>query len=302
MALAIETVGLHKTYHGDVQALIDLDMTVEMGEVYGLLGPNGAGKTTLIRILLDLIAPSAGHALLLGLDARTTGAAARTHVGYLPGDARLAPRLTGRQQLESFARMSGGLSGARIEPLAERFSALLDRPIRELSRGNRQKIALIQAFMHDPQLVLLDEPTSGLDPLVQEEFRRLVRETAGNGRTVFLSSHSLDEVQHVAHRVGIIRAGRLAAVESVEGLLARSVRHVVVTFTAPVDPAAFAQLDSVQGVHADGRVLRCSVRGSMDALLKELARHDVLDFTSTPADLEEIFLGFYRASGGTPDV
>lgn len=302
MEWAIETLGLGKTYRGDVQALVDLDMTVELGEVYGLLGPNGAGKTTLIRILLDLIAPSSGHAKLLDRDTRSAGAAARMHVGYLPGDARLAPRLTGRQQLESFARMSGGLASAEIEPLAERFSAVLDRPIRELSRGNRQKIALIQAFMHSPQLVLLDEPTSGLDPLIQEEFRQVVRETAGDGRTVFLSSHSLDEVQHVAHRVGIIRAGRLAAVESVETLVARSVRHVVATFQAAVDPAVFTQLDSVGDVRADGRVLRCSVRGSMDALLKELARHDVLDLTSTPADLEEIFLSFYRTSGGPADA
>ena len=302
MALAIETVGLCKTYRGDVRALIDLDMSVEMGEVYGLLGPNGAGKTTLIRILLDLIAPSLGRASLLGRDTHSTGVAARTGIGYLPGDPRLAPRLTGRRQLESFARMSGGVAGAEIDVLAERFSADLERPIRELSRGNRQKIALIQAFMHTPQLVLLDEPTSGLDPLIQEEFRRVVRETAGAGRTVFLSSHSLDEVQHVAHRVGIIRAGRLAAVESVEGLVAHSVRHVVATFTAPVDPAVFARINSVQEVHADGRVLRISVRGSMDALLKELARHDVLDLTSAPADLEEIFLGFYRTNSGEHDA
>ena len=170
--------------------------------------------------------------------------------------------------------------------------------MRDLSKGNRQKIGLIQAFMHRPSLAVLDEPTSGLDPLVQETFRSLVRETADDGRTVFLSSHSLDEVQHVAGRVGIIRAGRLVAVESVETLLARSVRHMRLTFGAAVDAAEFAGLPGVQSAEGDGATVRLSVRGSADAVVKHAARHEVLDVVSEPADLEEIFLSYYQEGGG----
>jgi beta-exotoxin I transport system ATP-binding protein len=290
---AIETTGLSKTYRGGVAALVDLDMSVDAGEVFGLLGPNGAGKSTLIRVLLDLIRPTAGRASLLGIDTRG-GPGARSRVGYVPGDPRLPSRRTGREYLTSLGRMQGP---AAFVDLAERFEAPLDRPLRDLSRGNRQKIALIQAFMHEPELVLLDEPTSGLDPLMQEQFRRLVRERAAAGQTVFLSSHSLDEVQHLADRVAIIRAGRLATVETVERLVARSVRHVVARFASPVDAAEFTTLPSVHDVIADGRVVRMRVRGSMDALIKAVSAHELVDLTSAPADLEEIFLEFYRKDG-----
>ena len=298
---AIEASGLSKTYRGGVEALAELEMRVEHGEVFGLLGPNGAGKSTLIRVMLDLIRPTAGRATLLGVDSRA-GAAARARIGYVPGDPRLAPRLTGRQQLASLARLQGGVAADTAAGLVERFEVPLDRPIRNLSRGNRQKIALIQAFAHEPELLVLDEPTSGLDPLVQDEFRRLVREQAQTGRTVFLSSHSLDEVQHVADRVGIIRAGRMVAVETVEGLLARSVRHVVVRFAQPTTTAEFASLPSVRDVTADGTVVRMRVHGPIDALVKVLARHEVVDMTSTPADLEEIFLAYYRRGGEGGDA
>jgi len=209
---AIETAGLSKTYGGEVQALVDVDLRVEQGEVFGFLGPNGAGKSTLIRILLDLIRPSAGRAALLGQDTRGNGGPARRSVGYLPGDLRLWPRATGRGQLASLSALRGGGHEREIAALADRLGAQLDRPVRDLSKSNRQKIGLIQAFMHRPSLAVLDEPTSGLDPLVQETFRSLVREATAEGCTVFLSSHSLDEVQHVAGRVGIIRAGRLVSV------------------------------------------------------------------------------------------
>ncbi len=290
---AIKTVALSKVYPGGVEALTALDLVVEPGEVFALLGPNGAGKSTLIRVLLDLIRPTAGHASLFGIDTRTGGPAARADAGYVPGDPRLAGRMTGREQLESLARLRRASAGAH-EALAERFAAPLDRPMRDLSRGNRQKIALIQAFMHEPRLLLLDEATSGLDPLMQDQFRRLVREQASEGRTVLLSSHSLDEVQHTADRVGIIREGRLAAVETVEGLISRSVRHVTARLATRADPADFASLRSVRDVTSDGRILRMRVQGEMDDLVKALASHQVLDLTITPADLEEIFLGFYH--------
>jgi ABC-type Na+ transport system ATPase subunit NatA len=208
---AIETVGLSKTYGGEVQALVDVDLRGEQGEVFGFLGPNGAGKNTLIRILLDLIRPSAGRGALLGQDTRGKGGPARRSVGYLPGDLRLWPRATGRAELASLSALRGCGHEREIAALADRLGAQLGRPVRDLSKGNRQKIGLIQAFMHRPSLAVLEEPTSGLDPLVQETFRSLVREAAAEGRTVFLSSHSLDEVQHVAGRIGIIRAGRASS-------------------------------------------------------------------------------------------
>ena len=242
---AIETAGLSKTYGSSIQALSDLDLQVERGEVFGFLGPNGAGKSTTIRLLLDLIRPTSGRAALLGLDAQGQSVAARAQVGYLPGDLRLFDRLTGRAQLDSLARLRGGEMPLRDE-LCERFGAVLDRPIRELSKGNRQKLGVVQAFMHRPPLLILDEPTSGLDPILQEEFRALLRETAGDGRTVFLSSHSLDEVQHSADRVGIIREGRLVGVDRVAELRERALRHVTILFSGPGDSSTFAGIPGVR--------------------------------------------------------
>ena len=292
---AVETVGLSKTYDGRVRALVDLDVRVERGEIFGYLGPNGAGKSTTIRLLLALIRPTAGRASLLGLDTRTTGVAARSRVGYLPGDLRLADRLTGHEQLDSLARLRGRVDEHLRDELCERLRVVLDRPIRQLSKGNRQKIGLVQAFMHRPELVVLDEPTAGLDPLLQSEVRSLLRETAADGRTVFLSSHSLDEVQHVADRVGIIRSGRLVDVDAVENLRERSLRRVTITFAEPIDPSALASLDGVRIVSVDGPVIRLSApETAMDALVKSASRHAIADLVSQPADLEEIFLELYR--------
>jgi ABC-2 type transport system ATP-binding protein len=294
-AAAIETWSLSKTYRGYIEALVELDLHVERGEVFGFLGPNGAGKSTTIRLLLDLIRPTSGRSALLGRDSRTEGVAARGHVGYLPGDLRLYDRLTGREQLDSLARLRGGGDPPLRDELVERFQAPLDRPIRELSKGNRQKVGVVQAFMHRPELVILDEPTSGLDPLLQEEFRRLLRDTAADGRTAFLSSHSLDEVQHVADRVAIIRAGRLIDVDAVASLRARALRHVQITFDAPVEPTAFAALDGVRVEQADGAVLRLAApAAAMDAIVKLAAAHQLVDLVSAPAELEEIFLDLYR--------
>jgi ABC-2 type transport system ATP-binding protein len=278
-----------------VRALVDLDLHVEPGEIFGYLGPNGAGKSTTIRLLLGLIRPTAGRASLLGLDTQTDGVQVRRHVGYLPGDLRLADRLTGREQLDSLARLRGYVDTTHRDKLCERLGAVLDRPIRQLSRGNRQKIGIVQAFMHRPDLVVLDEPTAGLDPLLQNEMRILLRETAMRGATVFLSSHSLDEVQHVADRVGIIRSGRLVDVDEVESLRERSLRHVTITFAEPIDPSSLASLAGVRLVGVDGPVVRLSApETAMDALVKVVARHSIRDLVSQPADLEEIFLELYR--------
>jgi ABC-2 type transport system ATP-binding protein len=299
-ASAIETQGLSKTYSNGVRALVDLDLRVERGEVFGYLGPNGAGKSTTIRLLLDLIRPTAGRAAVNGFDTRANGVASRRRVGYLPGDLRLNDRLTGREQLDSLARLRGGADAALRDRLVERFGCILDRPIRELSKGNRQKLGVVQAFMHRPDVLILDEPTGGLDPLNQEEFRQVIRETAADGRTVFLSSHSLDEVQHTADRVGIIRSGRLIDVDSVGSLRERSLRHIEITFAAPVDPASFAGLDGVRVQSSDDGVVRLSApEAAMDGVVKFAARHQVVDFVAEPADLEEIFLELYREDDGS---
>ena len=298
-APAIETRGLSKTYPNGVRALVDLNLGVERGEVFGYLGPNGAGKSTTIRLLLDLIRPTAGGAMIHGLDTRAQGVEARRHVGYLPGDLRLPDRLTGREQLDSLTRLRGHVDRPLRDEVIERFACVLDRPIRELSKGNRQKLGIVQAFMHRPDVLILDEPTGGLDPLNQREFRALAGETAADGRTVFLSSHSLDEVQHTAHRVGIIRSGRLIDVDEVESLRERSLRHVTIRFADAFDPAAFAAVDGVEIKAVDGAMLRLAAQETaMDGVVKAAARFPVVDLVSEPADLEEIFLELYREDDG----
>ncbi|HEY5156022.1 MAG TPA: ABC transporter ATP-binding protein [Acidimicrobiales bacterium] len=291
----IRTVGMTMTY-GSSRGVSDLDLQVDHGEVFGFLGPNGAGKTTTIRVLLDHLRPSAGTAEIFGLDCHHQSVEVHRRIGYVPGDLALYERLTARGQLDWLARLRGVDVTARRDELAERFELELDRPIKELSKGNRQKVGLVQAFMHDPDLLVLDEPTSGLDPLMQDEFQQLLRESVAGGRSVFLSSHSLDEVQHVADRVGIIREGVLATVSSVEDLQAKALRQLAIRFAEPVAPAVFAGLAGVGEVTVDdeGTRLRFSVTGPLDPIVKAAAAHQVVDLLSEPADLDEIFLAFYR--------
>jgi ABC-2 type transport system ATP-binding protein len=216
---------LTKSY-GATRGIVELDLQVRAGEVFGFLGPNGAGKTTTIRTMLDLIRPTSGRIVLFGLDARRDGVAVRRRIGYLPGDLRLYDRLTPRELFRYFGALRGLRSIERAERLAARFELELDRPVAALSRGNRQKAGLVQAFMHEPELLVLDEPTSGLDPLVQQTFYEVARETVEAGRTIFLSSHVLSEVQHVADRVGLVREGRLVLVDSVDNLRSHAFTRV----------------------------------------------------------------------------
>ena len=298
MTDAIRTRALTKVYRGGTVAVRELDLSVRAGEVFGFLGPNGAGKTTTIRILLDLLRPTSGGAEVLGLDTRRAGVDARRRIGYLPGDLPLYPKLTARETLSYLAALRGDVASGSIERLTERLDLPLDRPVGTLSHGNRQKVGLVQAFMHEPELLVLDEPTGGLDPLLQQEFHRLVEEVAAEGRTVFLSSHVLSEVERVADRVGVIRAGHLVALEEITALQQRATRRLEVELADSVDAAGFARLPNVREAQAEGRRLHLVVEGSLDGVVKALAEHEVVTLTSHEPDLEEFFLDLYRAEPG----
>jgi ABC-2 type transport system ATP-binding protein len=300
MTAAIDTLGLTKSF-GATLAVDRLDLRVEQGQVFGFLGPNGAGKTTTIRLLLALHRPTAGSARVFGLDSVRDSVAIHARCGYLPGEFELHPRMTGRRVVEWFARARGGVHERLRDQLVARFDVVLDRQVHELSKGNRQKLGIVLAFMHRPDLLVLDEPTSGLDPLMQNEFEQLLRETTAEGRTVFLSSHELDEVQRVADRVAIIRTGRLIVTDSVEGLRRQAPRTIELRFAAPVAATAFESLAGVQRVTADGERITLQTTGQLAELLRVIADHDPLDVVARPADLDELFLSYYRDDGAGDD-
>jgi len=294
VTLAIRTESLTKHY-GEVKALIDLSLEVRMGEVFGFLGPNGSGKTTMIRTVLDLIRPTEGRAEILGMDTHEEAVEIRNHIGYVPGDLAMYPNLTGRDTLTYFANLRGGVDWSYVDELAERLSVDLDVKVGNYSSGNRQKVGIIQAFMNRPQVLVMDEPSTGLDPLVQREFQKMMREVAAHGRCVFLSSHTLSEVQRVADRVGIIRHGRLVDVESVHDLRSKAIRRVELFFDTDIDASIFEAVAGVREAKANQTSIVLSFDGHMDQLLKTATDHyHLVDITSQEADLEEIFLTYYR--------
>jgi len=297
MTAVIQTAGLTK-YYGGSRGVVDLDLTVEAGAVFGFLGPNGAGKTTTIRLLLDLIRPSSGGARVLGLDARRDSVAIRRRVGYLPGEYTLYPRMTGEETLRYLGNLRGGVARAVVTALAERLDFDLSRRAGDLSSGNKRKLGLIQAFMHEPELLILDEPTGGLDPLVQREFYRMVDEARDGGQTVFLSSHVLPEVQRVCKRVAFIREGRLVAVEDVDALGERAVHRIEIEFAGAAPTEEFAKLEEVQDLVANEHRLTFTATGRLDAVVKAAARHEVVALTSHEPDLEDLFLTYYGGGGG----
>jgi ABC-2 type transport system ATP-binding protein len=291
---ALETEGLSKSF-GTTEALVDLDLSVDRGEVFGFLGPNGAGKTTMIRTVLDLIRPTRGRARILGLDCHDDAVEIRRHIGYLPADLAMYPKLTGEDTLRYFAHLRGGVDWDYVAELRDRLGADLSKKVADYSSGNRQKVGLIQALMSRPELVIMDEPSTGLDPLVQQEFQAMVREVADEGRTVFLSSHTLSEVQRVADRVGIIRSGRLITTESVHALRSKAIRRVELVFAEPAPAEDFSALPGARDVQAQGHTVRLAFDGNMDELLRlATGRHHLVDISSEEADLEEIFLAYYR--------
>ncbi len=293
-AIALHTQGLTKHY-GDVKALIDLDLDVRPGEVFGFLGPNGAGKTTTIRTVMDEIRATSGQASILGMDCHTQSVEIRRHIGYLPSDLSLYPNLTGKDTLTYYANLRGGVDWGYVGELAERLAAQLDKKVGDLSSGNRQKIGIIAAFMNRPQLLIMDEPSNGLDPLVQREFQSMMREVVAQGAAVFLSSHTLSEVQRVADRVGIIRHGMLIALETVASLRSKGMRKVDLELGSAADPAHFEAVPGMRDVLVEDTRVQLSYEGAMEALLKAVAEHyELIDISTQDADLEEVFLTYYH--------
>lgn len=294
----IHAESLTKRY-GRVLALDRLSLDVLPGQVLGFLGPNGAGKTTTLRLLMGYLRPTAGWARVHGLDSWGDSVAVHARTGYLPGDLRLWPRLSTRAIAGHLARLRGLDHDPGTTDLAKRLDLDLDRPVGELSKGNRQKAGVLVALLGAPQLLLLDEPTSGLDPLVQQEFHLILRERAEAGAAVMLSSHVLSEVERVANRVAIIRSGRLLMLEDLAGLRQKARHTVEVRFGwPPPPPDAFNAVPGITDVRLDGTVLRCTMQGVVDPLIKALGRYHVLDLNSREADLEDTFLALYGQEAG----
>ncbi len=292
MNAVIQTEKLTKSY-GSHRGIIGVDLAVNAGEVFGFLGPNGAGKTTTIRTVLDLIRPTSGRALVFGIPSSADPVAIHRRIGYIPGEFTLYDRLTAGQTLRYFANLRGGVDQAYQRELIERFEIDPSRRFKELSKGNKQKVGLVIALQHRPELLVLDEPTSGLDPLVQQSFYALVRETKAEGRTVFLSSHILSEVERTCDRVAIIREGLLVKVDTVEGLRDLAHHQVELRFSGQVPTAEFEGLPGVTDVVATDHVLRMRVAGAITPVVRAAAKYDLLDFVSREPSLEETFLAQY---------
>jgi ABC-2 type transport system ATP-binding protein len=288
----IETEKLTKSY-GSHRGIIEVDLAVSEGEIFGFLGPNGAGKTTTIRTLLDLIRPTSGTARVFGIESSADPVAIHRRIGYLPGEFALYDRLTGGQHLEYFANLRGGVDTAYQASLVERFDLDPSRKFKEYSKGNKQKVALVIALQHRPELLMLDEPTAGLDPLVQQTFFGVLREAVAGGATVFLSSHILSEVEKTADRVGIIREGLLVKVGTVDDLRDLAHHQVELRFAGEVPAAAFEALPGVSEVIVEDHVLRLRVAGAITPVVQEAAKYELLDFVSREPSLEETFLAQY---------
>ncbi len=298
MTAIIEVDSLSKHY-GSKRGILDISFQVEEGQVFGFLGPNGAGKTTTIRLLMGLLRADAGTARIAGLDVWQQSVEIKRLIGYLPGELALDPRMTGGQILEYFGHLRGGIDQAYLKQLIARLDVDPSRKFRQYSSGNKRKIGIIQAFMHRPRLLILDEPTSGLDPLNQQEFDRMVKEVRDNGRTVFLSSHILTEVEQTCNRVAIIREGQLVRVGLIEELKDIKRHELTITFANVVPSEAFKGLDGVEQVEmlADGRTLRLTVQGQADAVVKAAAQYSVLTLVSHEPSLEDIFMRYYEGDG-----
>jgi ABC-2 type transport system ATP-binding protein len=295
MAPIITSNGLTKWY-GRSRGIQDVTFTVNEGEIFGFLGPNGAGKTTTIRLLMGLLRPSAGNASIGGHDTWSESVAVKRLVGYLPSDPQLDSELTGGQLIEYFANLRGGVDKKYTQSLVDRFDLDTRKRFRDYSRGNKQKVGIVQAFMHQPRLLVLDEATSGLDPLNQQEFNKLLLETRDRGGSVFLSSHILPEVEQVCERVGIIRDGSLIQVDTVAALRDLRQHEVTLTFAAPVAADAFASLPGVRSATAAGNAVKLVVTGDLGAVVRAAADHNATNLVTHEQSLEEVFLRYYEGA------
>jgi len=290
---AIRVTGLVKHF-GTIEAVRGIDLEVRPGEVFGFVGPNGAGKSTTIRCLLDLIRPTSGSIEVLGRAPRRDGVGIRRQVGYVPGELRLPERMTSRQLVRSVGRLRGRLDGALVDSIAARLQIDLDRPTRDLSSGNRRKVAVLLAFAPRPDLLILDEPTSGLDPLMQHEFLAMVAEARAAGGTVFLSSHVLSEVQQAADRVAVLRAGRIVAQGTVDELRGRARQRIEVWFAEDVADGEIRAIPGLQDPVLEGRRLAATLSGPIDPVVAVLARHRLASLVVEEPNLEEAFLDLYE--------
>jgi len=295
MSVPLHLHQLHKQY-GSVQAVQNVSLQLREGEIFGFLGPNGAGKTTTIRSIMDYIRPTSGSISIFGLDSVSDSIQAKTYVGHFAGDGQLYPQMTGYQLLRYLARFRNTYDTSFIEHLRERLDVSLSTPITDLSRGNRQKVGLIQAFMHRPPLVILDEPTAGLDPLVKNTFYTLIDELQQEGTTFFISSHDLAEVQKICDRVGFIRNGTLIETNELEDIIRLRVRHYTVTFAEPPQPQPFQNLEAVSEVSIQDNRLRAVVSGEVTEFLHKVSEYTPLDLEEHTMSVEDIFLTYYETT------
>jgi ABC-2 type transport system ATP-binding protein len=283
---------LHKSY-GKIQAVKGISMRVERGEIFGFLGPNGAGKTTTIRCMLDVIRPTSGTLRVLGLDAQRDKMELHRHIGYLPGDVRLPGQMTGKQIINYFSRLQGR-QPVLLDDLVARFDVEIKRPLKGYSKGMRQKIGIVLAFMCDPDVLILDEPTSGLDPLLQKIFNEFLLEEQARGKTIFMSSHIMSDVEKICQRVAVIRKGELVTVEAVEALREKAGQQITVEFGNAVSEQELARIPGVSMLTKTNGSYHFNISGSMDPLIKALSQHEVIRLNSQEAPLEEVFLKFYE--------
>lgn len=292
-SLALQTNSLKKSYQRGKLALDQLNLSVERGEIFGYLGPNGAGKTTTIRLLLDIIRPTSGSAQLLGMDAQKEAIELHRKIGYLPGELNLWDGLTGQQVVNYLGKIRGGVESTYVKQLTDRLSLDLTKRVRSYSTGNRRKLGLVLALMHKPELLILDEPTSGLDPLMQQTFHEMMLEVQKEGRTVFLSSHILSEVQAICERVAILRDGQLKAVQRVADLTTFNFSFVTIRLNAPVNPARLANIPGISELTAEGNTLKFRLAGDFEPVLRALSGEYIVNIHTTEPSLEDIFLTFY---------
>lgn len=291
--IPVEITGFSKNY-GTKIAVDRLDLKVEKGEVFGFLGPNGAGKSTTIRSILNFLTPSDGKINIFGLDSVKNSVAIKNHIGYLAGDISLYDSMSGYQLFKYLTGLGKSTNWDYVNDLSHRLQISLQAKIGTLSKGNKQKIGLIQAFMHQPKLLILDEPTSGLDPLMKQIFYEMVLEMKHLGNSVFVSSHDLNEVQHICDKAAFIKSGRLIATESIREDFEFSLRRYIVTFPTSPDIGEFEKIDSVSEITQNKNKLTVTVKGDISEFVRKLSKHDPIDLSEEETSLEDIFMKYYE--------